>query len=103
MSRLLRAMVVGIFVEHAAGVLGDGIEARDTTEVVVARAQEAAQIFTLPGTRPSRRLLRLSPRFPWPALEHLGVEITRKLGLHTLPTASSPDDPQRLGARLGAI
>src|ERR1017187_9246902 len=29
-SRLLRAMVVGIFVEHAAGVLGDGVEARDT-------------------------------------------------------------------------
>ena len=44
-SRLLRAMVVGIFVEHAAGVLGDGVEARDTTEVVVARAQEAAQIL----------------------------------------------------------
>jgi hypothetical protein len=44
-SRLLRAMVVGIFVEHAAGVLGDGVEARDTAEVVVARAQEAAQIL----------------------------------------------------------
>ena len=44
-SRLLRAMVVGIFVEHAAGVLGDGVEARDTTEVVVARAQEAALIL----------------------------------------------------------
>jgi len=44
-SRLLRAMVVGIFVEHAAGVLGDGVEARDTTEVVVARAKEAALIL----------------------------------------------------------
>jgi hypothetical protein len=37
--------VVGIFVEHAAGVLGDGVEARATTEVVVARAHEAAQIL----------------------------------------------------------
>jgi AcrR family transcriptional regulator len=44
-SRLLRAMVVGIFVEHATGVLGDGVEVRDTAEVVVTRAQEAAQIL----------------------------------------------------------
>jgi TetR/AcrR family transcriptional regulator, cholesterol catabolism regulator len=44
-ARLLRAMIVGIFVEHAAGVLGDGVEDRDTTAVMVSRAEEAAQIL----------------------------------------------------------
>jgi AcrR family transcriptional regulator len=44
-ARLLRAMLVGIFVEHAAGVLGDGVEERDTAAVMVSRAQEAAAIL----------------------------------------------------------
>jgi AcrR family transcriptional regulator len=44
-TRLLRAMIVGIFVEHAAGVLGDGAEDRDTAQVMVSRAKEAAQIL----------------------------------------------------------
>jgi AcrR family transcriptional regulator len=44
-ARLLRAMLVGIFVEHAAGVLGDGVEDRDAAEVMVSRAEEAAEIL----------------------------------------------------------
>jgi AcrR family transcriptional regulator len=44
-ARLLRAMLVGIFVEHAAGVLGDGVEDRETADVMVSRAEEAAQIL----------------------------------------------------------
>jgi AcrR family transcriptional regulator len=42
-ARLLSAMVVGIFVEHAAGVLDD--EADDLTAIVTARAKEAANIL----------------------------------------------------------
>jgi AcrR family transcriptional regulator len=42
-ARLLRAMIVGLFVEHAAGVLGN--EDDDTPALMVARANEAAQIL----------------------------------------------------------
>jgi AcrR family transcriptional regulator len=42
-ARLLRAMIVGIFVEHAAGVMGS--EDDDTPSLMVARANEAAQIL----------------------------------------------------------
>ena len=44
-ARLLRAMLVGIFVEHAAGVLGDGVEDRETEAVMISRAEEAAKIL----------------------------------------------------------
>jgi TetR/AcrR family transcriptional regulator, cholesterol catabolism regulator len=44
-ARLLRAMLVGIFVEHAAGVLGDGVEDRDTAAVMISRAEETAEIL----------------------------------------------------------
>jgi AcrR family transcriptional regulator len=44
-ARLLRAMLVGIFVEHAAGVLGDGVEDRETADVMISRAEEAAEIL----------------------------------------------------------
>jgi AcrR family transcriptional regulator len=42
-ARLITAMVVGIFVEHAAGVLDD--EAADLTAIVTQRANEAAHIL----------------------------------------------------------
>ncbi len=40
-----RAVRPDLFVEHGTGVLGDRVEARDLTEVVVARAQQAALIL----------------------------------------------------------
>ncbi len=45
-SRLLSAMVVGIFVEHAAGVLSD--DEADPTALSLLRAKEAAQIVGTP-------------------------------------------------------
>jgi AcrR family transcriptional regulator len=42
-ARLLRAMVVGIFVEHASGVMS--AEGSDTAALMVTRAEEAAQIL----------------------------------------------------------
>jgi len=51
-ARLLRAMVVGIFVEHAAGVLDDGA---DAAALMIGRAQEAAQILSSPVRAPSPR------------------------------------------------
>jgi AcrR family transcriptional regulator len=45
-SRMLSAMVVGIFVQHAAGVLGDGSE--DLRALSVQRAREAADILAPP-------------------------------------------------------
>jgi AcrR family transcriptional regulator len=44
-ARLLRAMVVGIFVEHASGVMS--AEGSDTAALMTARAEEAAQILDL--------------------------------------------------------
>jgi AcrR family transcriptional regulator len=44
-ARLLRATMVGIFVEHAAGVLVLGDEQGDTAALMTARAEEAAQIL----------------------------------------------------------
>jgi AcrR family transcriptional regulator len=43
-ARLVSAMVVGIFVQHAAGVTGD--EGEDLTKVLAERAREAAQILS---------------------------------------------------------
>ncbi len=60
-ARLLRAMVVGIFVEHAAGVLDD--DAADTAALMVERAQEAAQILS---SRSARRDAPKPPRRPGP-------------------------------------
>jgi AcrR family transcriptional regulator len=45
-ARLLSAMVVGIFVEHAAGVLAE--EGDDLTKVLTNRARETAQILSAP-------------------------------------------------------
>ena len=45
-ARLLSAMVVGIFVEHAAGVLSD--DGADLTALSLQRAREAAQIVGPP-------------------------------------------------------
>ncbi len=45
-ARLLSAMVVGIFVEHAAGVLAD--DGADLTALCLRRAREAAQIVGPP-------------------------------------------------------
>jgi AcrR family transcriptional regulator len=45
-SRMLSAMVVGIFVQHAAGVLGDG--SQDLRTLSVQRAREAADILRPP-------------------------------------------------------
>ncbi len=45
-ARLLSAMVVGIFVEHAAGVLAD--DGADLTALCLQRAREAAQIVGPP-------------------------------------------------------
>jgi AcrR family transcriptional regulator len=45
-ARLLRAVVVGIFVEHASGVMGNGT---DTAATMADRAQEAAQILSATG------------------------------------------------------
>ena len=44
-ARLLRAMLVGIFVEHTSGVLSDGGEERDAAAVMVERAEEASAIL----------------------------------------------------------
>ena len=46
MARLLSAMVVGVFVQHAAGVLVE--DSADTTALALRRAQEAAYILSLP-------------------------------------------------------
>ncbi len=46
-ARLLAAMVVGIFIQHAAGVLGD--EGGDLTALSLDRAREAASILRPPG------------------------------------------------------
>jgi AcrR family transcriptional regulator len=45
-SRMLSAMVVGIFVQHAAGVLGDS--SQDLRTLSVQRAREVAEIFRPP-------------------------------------------------------
>ncbi len=50
-ARLLCAMVVGIFVEHAAGVLCD--DGADPTALSLQRAREAAQIVGPPDSTPS--------------------------------------------------
>jgi AcrR family transcriptional regulator len=47
-ARLLRAMVVGIFVEQAAGVVGTGDDP-DTAAAMASRAREAAQILSATG------------------------------------------------------
>ncbi len=52
-ARLLRAMIVGIFVEHAAGVMCQ--EGEDPLAAVTTRAREAAQILSAPGTHSSPR------------------------------------------------
>ena len=46
-ARLLGAMVVGVFVSYAAGVLGED-DAADTTALSLRRAQEAARILSPP-------------------------------------------------------
>ena len=46
MARFLCAMVVGLFVEHAAGVISE--EADDLTALAVQRAKEAASILRPP-------------------------------------------------------
>jgi AcrR family transcriptional regulator len=46
-ARLLSAMVVGIFIQHAADVLGD--EGDDLTALSLDRAREAASILRPPG------------------------------------------------------
>jgi AcrR family transcriptional regulator len=48
MARMLRAMVVGMFIEHVAGVLED--DGTNTAEVLRERAREAAAFFE--GYRP---------------------------------------------------
>jgi AcrR family transcriptional regulator len=47
MARMLRAMVVGLFFEHVAGVLG--AEGTDPAEVFRQRARESAAFFTGPS------------------------------------------------------
>jgi len=47
-ARLLSAMVIGIFVEHAAGVLPD--DGADLVTLSLQRAREAAQIVAPPGS-----------------------------------------------------
>jgi len=48
MARVLRAVVVGVFIEHVAGVLDD--DGTDTADVLRRRAREAAAFFE--GDRP---------------------------------------------------
>jgi AcrR family transcriptional regulator len=53
-ARLLRAMLVGIFVEHAAGVMSDG--EGDTRAHMIARTHEAARLLS-----PSRKVAQPHP------------------------------------------
>jgi hypothetical protein len=64
-----RAVRPDLFVEHGTGVSGNRVEARDTIEVVVSRAQESALILhSSPSLVPVRGragfLAGLSRRFP---------------------------------------
>jgi AcrR family transcriptional regulator len=45
-ARLLSAVIVGVFVEHASGVLDDG---QDVTALALQRAREAAEILNPPN------------------------------------------------------
>jgi AcrR family transcriptional regulator len=63
-ARLLRAMIVGIFVEHASGVMS--AEGSDTAALMVTRAEEAAQILD-PARRPEKappEATRTDPKEP---------------------------------------
>jgi hypothetical protein len=47
-ARMLSAMVVGVFIEHASGAIGDGNANGDVIALAMQRAREAAAILQPP-------------------------------------------------------